>query len=211
MLIDVQKRIEKACLAANRDPSTVKLIAVTKGHSLEEIQTAILAHGHTLLGENRIQEALPKLEAHPNLEWHLIGHLQTNKVKFCAGFTMIHSVDSQRLLEEIAKRSQTWQRVPDLLLEINAGFEEQKHGVSAADIPRLLKTASELGLRIRGLMTVAPQDQKKAQQAFLDLRNVRDQYNLEHLSMGMSDDLELAIAAGATLVRVGRACFTPLP
>ncbi len=207
MLPDVQTRIKTACQAANRDLSTVKLVAVTKGHTLEEINTAILAHGHTILGENRIQEALPKLEAHPKLEWHLIGHLQTNKVKFCAGFTMIHSIDSPRLLEEIAKRSQTWERVPDLLLEINMGFEAQKHGVPPDQAPDLLRVARDLGLNVRGLMTVAPQNLDLAQLAFSGLRELRDQLGLEHLSMGMSDDLELAIAQGATMLRVGRACF----
>ena len=207
MLKDVLSRIQTACQAANRDPTEVKLIVVTKGHSLEEIEKAVLAHGQTALGENRIQEALPKLEAYPKLEWHLIGHLQTNKVKFCAGFSMIHSIDSLRLLEEIAKRSQTWGCAPDLLLEINAGFEAQKHGISPDQAPALLHSARELGLTVRGLMTVAPQDLQLAQQSFRALRELRDQLGLEHLSMGMSDDLELAIAEGATIVRVGRACF----
>ncbi len=207
MLQDVLTRIKTACQAANRDPKEVKLIAVTKGHSLSEIQTAVLAHGHGILGENRIQEALPKLEAEPNLEWHLIGHLQTNKVKFCAGFSMIHSIDSPRLLEEIAKRSQTWERIPDLLLEINMGFEAQKHGVAPDQAAELLAIARDLGLNVRGLMTVAPQNLELAQLAFSGLRKLRDQLGLEHLSMGMSDDLELAIAQGATVLRVGRACF----
>jgi PLP dependent protein len=207
MLKDVQTRIETACQKAGRSPREVKLIAVTKGHSLEEISTAVLSHGHTILGENRIQEALPKLEAHPNLEWHLIGHLQTNKVKFCAGFTMIHSVDSLRLLEEIAKRSSDWQRIPELLLEVNMGFEIQKHGAIPAKAPELLAAARDLGLIVRGLMTVAPQDPNQAQAAFAGLRALRDTLGLEHLSMGMSDDLELAVTEGATILRIGRACF----
>ena len=207
MLSDVQTRIEIACQKAGRNPLAIKLIAVTKGHSLEEIQEAILKTGHTTLGENRIQEALPKLEAEPNLEWHLIGHLQTNKVKFCSGFSMIHSVDSSRLLEEIHKRSQTWVRTPDLLLEINMGFEAQKHGATPSQAPELLVVASDLGLRVRGLMTVAPQDPVLAKAAFVGLAKLRDSLGLEHLSMGMSDDLELAIEQGATMLRIGRACF----
>ncbi len=207
MLSDVQTRIQIACQKAGRNPSDIKLIAVTKGHTLEEIGTAVLAHGHIILGENRIQEALPKLEAQPNLEWHLIGHLQTNKVKFCAGFSMIHSVDSSRLLEEIAKRSQTWLQTPELLLEINMGFEVQKHGASPNQAPELLATARDLGLMVRGLMTVAPQDPALAQAAFAGLAKLRDSLGLEHLSMGMSDDLELAINEGATILRIGRACF----
>jgi PLP dependent protein len=207
MLLDVQTRIETACQKAGRNPREVQLVAVTKGHSLEEISTAVLSHGHTILGENRIQEALPKLEAHPNLEWHLIGHLQTNKVKFCAGFTMIHSIDSLRLLEEIHKRSQEWTRIPDLLLEVNMGFEIQKHGVTPAEAPELLVAARDLGLTVRGLMTVAPQDPSLAKAAFAGLRTLRDSLGLEHLSMGMSDDLELAVTEGATISRIGRACF----
>ncbi len=207
MLPDVLTRIEKACRQAGRNPTEVKLIAVTKGHDLEEIQTAVLAHGHTILGENRIQEALPKLEAYPNLDWHLIGHLQTNKVKFCAGFSLIHSIDSPRLLEEIHKRSQTWLQTPELLLEVNMGFEAQKHGTTPNEAPELLALAKDLGLTVRGLMTVAPQDPELAQAAFAGLAKLRDQMGLEHLSMGMSDDLELAVLAGATMLRVGRACF----
>ena len=207
MLSDVQTRIQIVCQKAGRNPSDIKLIAVTKGHTLEEINTAVLAHGHTILGENRIQEALPKLEAQPNLEWHLIGHLQTNKVKFCAGFSMIHSVDSQRLLEEIAKRSQTWLQTPQILLEINMGFEVQKHGAIPNQAPELLAVARDLGLTVRGLMTVAPQDPSLAKAAFAGLAKLRDSLGLEHLSMGMSDDLELAINEGATILCIGRACF----
>ena len=207
MLSDVQTRIEKACQKAGRNPSDIKLIAVTKGHTLEEIQEAILNTGHTALGENRIQEALPKLEALPNLEWHLIGHLQTNKVKFCTGFNMIHSVDSSRLLEEIHKRSHTWARIPELLLEINMGFEAQKHGATPNQASELLATARDLGLTVCGLMTVAPQDPNLAKAAFAGLAKLRDSLGLEHLSMGMSDDLELAINEGATILRIGRACF----
>ena len=207
MLPDVLKRIEIACQATKRDPREIKLIAVTKGHSLEAINSAILAHGHSSLGENRIQEALPKLEAQPNLDWHLIGHLQTNKVKFCAGFSMIHSIDSLRLLEEIAKRGAAWAQIPELLLEVN--FEAQKAGATPSQIPELLAAASSLGLSVRGLMTVAPQNLGLAKEAFTSLRRLRDTHHLEHLSIGMSDDLELAIEAGTTMLRVGRACFTP--
>jgi PLP dependent protein len=207
MLTDVLTRIEKAARAASRQPEDIKLIAVTKSHSLEAIQTAILSHGHSILGENRIQEALPKLQAHPKLEWHLIGHLQTNKVKFCEGFAYIHSIDSSKLLVELHKRALSWQRTPELLLEINNGFEAQKHGANPAEIPDLLALAGDLGLNVRGLMTVAPQDVQQAKHSFAMLAKLRDQHRLEHLSMGMSDDLELAIAAGATMLRVGRACF----
>jgi PLP dependent protein len=207
MLPDVLARIEKAALAAGRKPEEIRLVAVTKSHDVPTIERAILAHGHTALGENRIQEALPKMQAYPNLEWHLIGHLQSNKVKFCQGFTLIHSIDSSKLLHELHKRAQDWEGTPELLLEVNNGFEDQKHGTSPSQIPELLALAKDLGLVVRGLMTVAPQDPHKAKESFNGLRTLRDQLHLEHLSMGMSDDLELAIMAGATIVRVGRACF----
>jgi PLP dependent protein len=209
MLPDVLARIEKAAHAAGRKPEEIRLVAVSKSHGLAAIEHAILAHGHTVLGENRIQEALPKLEAYPHLEWHLIGHLQSNKVKFCQGFTMIHSIDSSKLLLELHKRAQGWERTPELLLEVNNGFETQKHGANPSQIKELLGLAKDLGLVVRGLMTVAPQDPEQAKASFMELRKLRDQLHLEHLSMGMSDDLELAIQAGATMVRVGRACFSP--
>jgi PLP dependent protein len=203
----VLQRIENTCARVGRDPNTVKLIAVTKGHTMSEIEAAVLHHGHRALGENRIQEALPKIEARPDLEWHLIGHLQTNKVKFCEPFHTIHSVDSVRLLEEIAKRAVNWARVPRLLLEINVGFEAQKHGANPEELPLLLKVARELGLEISGLMTVAPQDLPRARDSFRMLREMKDAHGLEELSMGMSGDLEVAVEEGATILRVGRSLF----
>jgi PLP dependent protein len=208
MLQDVLNRIQSACLEASRDPGSVKLIAVTKAHSLEEIASKVLASGHRMLGENRVQEALPKIEAHPELEWHLIGHLQTNKVKFCQGFSAIHSVDSLKLLEEIAKRAAQWGRAPDVFLEVNTGGEEQKHGTTITEAPALLRSARDLGLNVVGLMTVAPQGLEDARVAFRALRELRDAMGVRELSMGMSDDLEVAIAEGSTLVRVGRAVFS---
>jgi PLP dependent protein len=207
MLQDVLNRIERACLEVNRDPKSVKLIAVTKAHSLEEIAAKVLSSGHRVLGENRVQEALPKMDAHPNLEWHLIGHLQTNKVKYCQGFSAIHSVDSLKLLEEIARRAAVWGHAPDLFLEVNTGGEAQKHGATIPEASALLRSARGLGLNVVGLMTVAPQGLEPARAAFKALRELRDSLGVRELSMGMSDDLEVAIAEGATLVRVGRAVF----
>lgn len=207
MLVDVRQRITTACLEAGRDSRSVTLIAVTKTRSVEQITSAVLEQGHRVLGENRVQEALPKIEALPDAEWHLIGHLQSNKVRFCQGFAALHGVDNLKLLEEIAKRSDLWGRTPDIFLEINAGGELQKHGAAPADASGLVKAARDLGLTVRGLMTVAPQDPDAARVAFGKLRELRDLLGVPDLSMGMSDDLELAIAAGATHVRVGRAVF----
>ncbi len=207
MLIDVQQRITAACLEVGRDPQSVTLIAVTKTRSLEQIRACVLEYGHLVLGENRVQEALPKMEALTHAQWHLIGHLQSNKVRFCQGFKALHGVDNLNLLEEIAKRSQGWGRAPDVFLEINTGGESQKHGATPAEAAGLVTAARGLGLTVRGLMTVAPQGEALARAAFLRLRELRDALGVPDLSMGMSDDLELAIAAGATHVRVGRAVF----
>ena len=207
MLVDVQQRITAACLAAGRDSSSVTLIAVTKTRSVEQITANVLEQGHRVLGENRVQEALPKIEALPDAEWHLIGHLQSNKVRFCQGFTALHGVDNVKLLEEIAKRSDVWGRAPQVFLEVNTGGEVQKHGAAPEDAAGLVKAARGLGLSVRGLMTVAPQGEALALAAFQKLRELRNTLGVADLSMGMSDDLELAIAAGATHVRVGRAVF----
>ena len=207
MLSDVQQRITAACLEVGRDPKSVTLIAVTKTRSLEQIRASVLGHGHRVLGENRVQEALPKMEALPDAEWHLIGHLQSNKVRFCQGFTALHGVDNSKLLEEIARRAQGWGRAPDVFLEVNTGGEAQKHGATPEEAAGLVKAARELGLTVRGLMTVAPQGEMLARVAFAKLRELRDALGVPDLSMGMSDDLELAIAVGATHVRVGRAVF----
>ena len=208
MLVDVQQRITAACLKAGRDANSVTLIAVTKTRSVEQIRACVLEHGHVTLGENRVQEALPKMEALPEAQWHLIGHLQSNKVRFCQGFTALHGVDNIKLLEEIAKRAQSWGRAPDVFLEVNTGFETQKHGAAPEEAAGLVKAARGLGLTVRGLMTVAPQGEALALTAFARLRELRDALGVTDLSMGMSDDLELAIAAGATHVRVGRAVFS---
>ena len=208
MLLDVQQRITAACFKTGRNVRDVTLIAVTKTRSVEQITVAVLEHGHVVLGENRVQEALPKMEALPTAQWHLIGHLQSNKVRFCQGFTALHGVDNLKLLEEIAKRSAGWGRAPDVFLEVNTGGEAQKHGAAPEEAAKLVKSARDLGLTVRGLMTVAPQGEALAQIAFTKLRELRDLLGVADLSMGMSDDLELAIAAGATHVRVGRAVFS---
>lgn len=210
MISEVLANIRQACERAGRDPSGVELIAVTKAHTLEEIRSQVIAHGHRLLGENRVQEALPKIEALPEAEWHLIGHLQTNKVKFCQDFRLIHSLDSEKLALEIARKAEAWGRAPEVLLEVNVGREPQKHGVLPEDAQTLLNAARAAGLTVRGLMTVAPAgDLKVARQSFQELREMRDSLGLVELSMGMSEDYPVAILEGATMVRIGRAIFAP--
>ncbi len=210
MIQSVLENIKAACERAGRDPGSVKLIAVTKSHSVDEIRDHVIRHGHTLLGENRVQEALPKIEAIPEASFHLIGHLQTNKVKFCQGFKLIHSLDSEKLALEIARRSEGWGTAPEVLLEVNVGREPQKHGVLPEDANALLKAVKAAGLTVRGLMTVAPVgDLKVARQSFQDLREMRDSLGLVDLSMGMSEDYQVAILEGATMLRIGRAIFAP--
>lgn len=210
MILEVLEGIRQSCERAGRDPGSVALIAVTKSRSIEDIHSHVLAYGHTLLGENRVQEALPKIEAIPQAEWHLIGHLQTNKVKFCRDFKLIHSLDSEKLAVEIARRAEGWGRAPEVLLEVNAGREPQKHGVLPEDARALLDATRAAGLTVRGLMTVAPAgDLEVARKSFQGLRELRDSLGLVELSMGMSEDYPVAILEGATMIRVGRAIFAP--
>jgi PLP dependent protein len=208
MIQEVLETIRTTCERIGRDPTGVRVIAVTKGHTPTEIQARVLAHGAFALGENRIQEALPKLEAMPHAEFHLIGHLQTNKVKFCRDFKLIHSIDSPRLLEELAKRGESWGFVPPVLLEVNVAREPQKHGLEPEEVSATLKAAQELGLRVTGLMTIAPYGKPDiARQSFRELRLLRDTLGVEHLSMGMSEDYPIAIEEGATMIRPGRVLF----
>jgi PLP dependent protein len=208
MLPDILQEIQTTCARVGRDPSDVQLIAVTKTKTPQEIQHYILEHGHFALGENRVQEALPKLEALPNTEFHMLGQLQTNKVKFCKEFKLLHGVDNTRILEELAKRGENWGLTPPVLLEVNIAREPQKHGLMPEDVPEVLTVARELGVRVRGLMTVAPiAPAEVVRNVFRDLRLMRDTLGLEELSMGMSDDFVLAIEQGATMVRIGRALY----
>jgi PLP dependent protein len=208
MISTVLETIRTTCERIGRDPTGVRVVAVTKGHTPAEIQAHVLAHGAFALGENRIQEALPKLEAMPQAEFHLIGHLQTNKVKFCRDFKLIHSIDSPRLLEELAKRGEGWGFVPPVLLEVNVAREPQKHGLEPEEVAATLKVAQDLGLSVTGLMTIAPYGKPDiARQSFRELRLLRDTLGLEHLSMGMSEDYPIAIEEGATMIRPGRVLF----
>lgn len=213
-LAAVRSRLERACERAGRDPAEVRLIAVTKGKSVSVIQ-GVLAHGQTALGESRIQEWRAKAEAlsggaGPEVEWHLIGNLQTNKVKYCRPFHTLHSLNSERLadaLEAFAERHDHRFRV---LVEVNVGGEANKQGVSPRDTPALVRYAQGLPhLELAGLMTIAPYaDSETVRPMFRDLRKLRDTLALRELSMGMSGDFEVAAEEGATYVRVGSALFS---
>ncbi len=207
----VRRRIELACQRAGRSPQDVTMIAVTKTVDAAVIETAV-GLGIRDLGENRVQEASKKIRqlAHlqPRPTWHLIGHLQTNKVKSALElFDIIHSVDSLELAEHINRRAKA--QVP-VLLQVNVAGESTKSGFSPSEIEAAFKTISRMpGLWVRGLMTIAPpaSDAEQVRPVFRKLREMRDAFHLEHLSMGMTDDFEVAIEEGATFVRIGRAIF----
>jgi pyridoxal phosphate enzyme (YggS family) len=194
-----------------RNPDDVVIVAVTKGFGPETCRAALQA-GLNVLGENRVHEAKLKMDAVPGAEWHLIGHLQTNKVRQAAGsFALIHSVDSVRLATELA-RADPQQAV---LLEVNVAREPQKSGVDPDQALEVIKSVSSL-LPLHGLMAMGPTDGDAAP-AFTDLRQLRDQAeqrlgkSLPVLSMGMSGDFEAALAAGSTMLRLGQALFGPRP
>ncbi len=207
----VRERIAGACRRADRDPASVTLVAVSKGQPAEAIVAAREA-GIRHFGENRIQEAVPKIEqatgAGVEATWHLVGHLQSNKARAAANaFDVIHSVDSARLLRRLDAAAPAPR---DVLLQVNVAAEPQKEGVAPEEVEGLVAAAREAAnLRVRGLMTIAPMagDPEDVRPVFRALRLLAERFNLPELSMGMTDDFEVAIEEGATLVRVGRAIF----
>jgi pyridoxal phosphate enzyme (YggS family) len=207
----VQEAIARACERAGRSPDHVLLIAVSKTMDVERVRLAIEA-GVAALGENRVQEAKEKIAAlgHP-VPWHLIGSLQTNKARDAARlFDWIHSVDRVELARELSRRAHSAERGLNVLLQVNLGDEPQKGGVAPAELKHLCETVSGLpGLRVRGLMAIPPAaaDPEHTRPHFRRLRELRDELGLEHCSMGMSADYEVAVEEGATMVRVGTAIF----
>ena len=209
----VQEAVARACARAGRSPDHVLLIAVSKTMDAERVRLAVAA-GVAALGENRVQEAREKIEAlgHP-VPWHLIGGLQTNKARDAARlFDWIHSVDRLELAQELSRRAHAAARTLSILLQVNLGDEPQKGGVAPAETKRLCEAVAGLpGLRVRGLMAIPPAapTAEETRPHFRTLRELRDSLGLEHLSMGMSADYEVAIEEGATMVRVGTAIFGP--
>ena len=207
----VRERIARACRRAGRDPDSVTLVAVSKGQPLEAVRAAYAA-GLQHFGENRIQEAAPKIEAAKaagvEATWHLVGHLQSNKAKAAAAdFDVIHSVDSAKLLARLDGAAPAPR---DVLLQVNIAAEPQKQGIAPGEMDALVEAAgAAANLRLRGLMTIAPiaADPEDVRPVFRELRELAERFELPDLSMGMTDDFEVAIEEGATLVRVGRAIF----
>jgi pyridoxal phosphate enzyme (YggS family) len=197
----VRERIE----AAGGDPEALEIVAVTKGQPAEVAQAAVEL-GLTRLGENRVQEALEKMAQVQGASWHLVGHLQTNKVRHAARFELIHSLDSPRLARALAGRHQ-----PPVLLEVNVSRDPAKHGVAPEGALQLAREVDGL-LDLRGLMAMGPAE-GDPRPSFAELRRLRDDLQqrlgrpLPILSMGMSDDLEAAVSEGSTMLRLGRALF----
>ena len=210
----IREEIDRAALKAGRDPGEITLMAVSK---TKPVESAVLAaKSGVILGENYVQEFKEKFEAEPELPWHFIGHLQTNKVQYIVGKTkMIHSVDSLHLAEKINSESEKRRIVTDCLAEINSGCEESKFGLTFSESLYIIKEMAEFkNIRLRGLMTVAPVCQsaednreifKKMKDTFLEIK--KDVPSFDTLSMGMSADFTVAVEEGASIVRVGTAIF----
>jgi pyridoxal phosphate enzyme (YggS family) len=217
-LTEVRARMARAAARSGRDPGTVRLVAVSKKRTAAEVLEAYRA-GASDFGENYVQELLAKAAAvgAPDIRWHHIGQLQTNKARAVVGKCwLVHGVDRPSLAEEISRRSLATSIIVDVLLQVNVAGEESKAGCSPADLPALLERASTLqGVRVRGLMLIPPEveDPEAARVHFRELRALRDRHGgaayLPELSMGMSHDFEVAIEEGATIVRVGTAIFGP--
>jgi pyridoxal phosphate enzyme (YggS family) len=210
---DVRARISRACARAGRDDDDVTLVAVSKTHGPPLIAAAYDA-GLRDFGENRVQEGATKIAALrtrcPEARWHLVGHLQTNKAKAAIEcFDILHGVDSERLATAIDRAAKTPVKA---LIEVNVAGEDSKYGLALRDVERAASRIRELPhVDVIGLMTVAPQvdDPEEARPVFRRLRELRDAVGLAELSMGMTDDFEVAVEEGSTLVRVGRAIFGP--
>lgn len=205
--------LRAAAEAAGREPGSVRLVAVTKGHSAADVQRCVLAHGDFPLGESRGQELRDKraeLEQQVGraLVWHYIGPLQTNKLKYLRGVQLVHTLERADHAAELARLGEKWSGVPDVLIQVHNG-EAQKHGVQPEHVRALYHQVSQMGIRVRGLMVMAPLgDLTAAERVFTDTARLAHDLGLSELSMGMSDDYEVAVRCGATLVRIGRALFT---
>lgn len=218
----VKAGLADAAVKSGRDPSTVRLVAVSKRHPPEDIRR-LARLGQVDFGESYIQEALGKLETLSDLAvgWHLIGGLQTNKAKFVPGnFHLLHSLDSSKLAQVLHKRALALGTVQSVLIQVSLGGEEQKSGVEAGELDELAEEVAGLeGLKLLGLMTLPPwaDDPEALRPLFARLRKLRDGLEkrlgtaLPELSMGMSHDYGAAVAEGATMVRIGTSIFGQRP
>ncbi len=222
-LAQIKQRVINSAKRSGRDPKEIKLICVTKSVGADKIRQA-LALGVTDIGENRVNDALSKFtdlgKESNDVKWHMIGHLQTNKIrKFLRVFNIMHSLDSLRLALELDKQAKEESKRIDCFVEVNVSGEEAKYGISPIDVLRLVKEVSLLSnLHIKGLMTIAPFSEvsEDARPYFKSLYALRDELlradipntDIRELSMGMTQDFEVAIEEGATYVRIGTALFS---
>ena len=205
-LAAVEARMRAACERSGRKRSEVTLVAVSKTFGADRIDEAIAA-GVTHIGENRVQEARDKKpQVRGTARWHLIGHLQSNKAKDAIRlFDVIETVDSVELAQKIARAAE---KAQDVLLQVNIGDEPQKSGILPSDVSNTVQQIRAINrINLMGLMAIPPIGDPRKH--FRRLREIRDQVGLEHLSMGMSEDFEIAIEEGSTMVRIGRAIFGP--
>lgn len=218
-IAEINAKKEEITTRAGRPKDDVLLVAVTKTRAVEELNEAIEA-GITDIGENKVQEIMDKFDYVKPVRWHMIGHLQTNKVKYIIDkVSMIHSVDSLKLAEEINRRAKQQNLVMDILIQVNSAQEESKFGITTEETGQLLKDILDTceNIRVRGFMCIAPfeDDPDDVRIFFRQVKELYDQYKeLEHeradfkyLSMGMSHDYEVAILEGSNLIRVGTAIF----
>ncbi|AWN23243.1 YggS family pyridoxal phosphate enzyme [Deinococcus irradiatisoli] len=216
-LNQVLSELRAAETAAGRPAGSVRLVAVSKGQSLEAIEEKVLLHAAELpspvmLAENRGQELRDKVReaqtrSWPPVEWHFIGPLQRNKIKYLQQVSLIHTLEASWQVQAIAQAAEGWGRAPAALLQLHNG-EEQKHGVAPEELKPLYHEAVEAGLDVRGLMVMAPYgDPDAARRVFAETARHAADLGLGELSMGMSDDFIQAVHEGATLVRIGRRLF----
>ena len=217
-LKSVQERIGAAAKEAGRKKEDITLIAVTKTYEADVINEAIDL-GVTDIGENKVQEIVRKYDAVKPVRWHLIGHLQSNKVKYIIDkVSLIHSVDSLHLLDEIDRQAKKHDIIMDVLIQVNISGEETKFGIKPEETEMFMEYAEKLGnIRVRGLMTILPKDDNPVKnrlhfvnikQLYLDISSKRyDNIYMDYLSMGMSGDFEQAIMEGSNMVRIGSAIF----
>ena len=214
----IQKEKAEAAERAGRNPEDILLCAVTKTHTAEQINEAIRA-GVTDIGENKVQEILDKYDKVLPVRWHMIGHLQRNKVKYLVGkVQLIHSVDSLRLAEQIEKEFAKADEIANVLIEVNMAQEESKFGITSQETEELIREIAKLPhVRIQGLMTIAPFTDnpetnrvyfKNMKKLSVDINNKNiDNVSMNVLSMGMTGDYQVAVEEGATMVRVGTGIF----
>ncbi len=213
----VFKKITYAALRAGRNPEEIKLIAITKSQPIDKIKEAADL-GLRVFGENRVQEAKTKIEFLKdfNIEWHMVGHLQSNKVKDAVRlFEVIHSLDSEKLARLINRESEKSGKIQRVLIQVKLSEEESKYGIKEWEIENLLEICKDLkNLKVEGLMTIPPyfENPEDVRPYFRKLRQIKKNlsekgYFLKELSMGMSHDFEVAIEEGATMVRIGTALF----